>query len=183
MNAYVRLFASVVVALGCQGVQAALDLGEAAPKFTTQAALAGRVLNYSLAEQLAAGPVVVYFFPMSFSEGCSIEARQFAEAIDSFKAVGATVIGISRDDIESQKKFSMTECRGKFPVAADVDQSIMKSYDAVLASRPEFANRISYVVTPDGKVLYQYTSLNPAKHVQNTLTALKAWRQKFPSTN
>ena len=156
---------------------AALDIGDNAPKFTAQAALAGKVISYSLAEQLSAGAVVVYFFPMSFTEGCSLEARQFAEAIDSFKAAGASVIGVSRDDIESQKKFSATECRGKFPVASDADQKIMKSFDAVWPARPEYANRMSYVITPDGKVLYQFTSLNPAKHVENTLNAVTAWRK------
>ena len=97
--------------------------------------------------------------------------------MEGFKAAGATVIGVSRDDIETQKKFSSSVCQGKFPVAADADQSIMKSYDAVLASRPDYANRVSYVVTPDGKILYQYTSLNPAKHVANTLNAIQTWRK------
>ena len=139
--------------------------------------MAGQVVSFSLAEQLGRGPVVVYFFPASFSEGCSMEAHEFAEAIDGFKAAGATVIGVSRDDIETQKKFSASVCQGKFAVASDADQSIMKSYDAVLTSRPEYANRVSYVIAPDGRIIYQYTSLNPAKHVTNTLNAIKNWQK------
>ena len=72
-------------------------------------------------------------------------------------------------------KFSVSECRGKFAVAADQNQSIMKSYDAVLASKPEYADRVSYVIAPDGHVVYAYKSLNPEKHVENTLDALRTW--------
>lgn len=121
--------------------------------------------------------MVLNFFPLAFSEGCSIEAHNFAEAIEQYGALGATVIGVSRDDIETQKKFSVSECRGKFAVASDVDQSIMKSYDAVLFFRSDYANRVSFVISPAGKVIYQYNSLNPAKHVSNTLNALKSWRE------
>ena len=104
-----------------------------------------------------------------------MEAHDFAEALEDYKALGATVIGISRDDIETQKKFSVQECRGKFPVASDADQTIMKAYDAVLFFRSDYANRVSYVIAPNGKIIYQYSSLNPVKHVANTLTALKSW--------
>jgi peroxiredoxin len=82
---------------------------------------------------------------------------------------------VSRDDLDTQKKFSVQECRGKFPVASDADQSIMKAYDAVLHYRPDYANRVSYVIAPNGKIIYQYTSLNPMKHVSNTLAALRTW--------
>lgn len=157
--------------------QAALDIGESAPQFKAQVALAGNLMTYSLGEELAKGPVVLYFFPSSFSIGCSIEAHNFAEALDDYRSLGASVIGVSRDDLETQKKFSVQECRGKFPVAADEDQSIMKSYDAVLHFRPEYANRVSYVIAPNGKIIYQYTSLNPLKHVSNTLNALRSWQK------
>lgn len=156
---------------------AALDIGQTAPQFTVQVALAGNVSDYYLADELKKGPVVLYFFPMAFSGTCSIEAHNFAEAIGDFKKLGATVIGVSRDDIDTQKRFSVSECRGKFAVAADTDQKVMKAYDAVLAMRPDYANRVSYVIAPSGKIIYQYSSLNPAKHVQNTMNALKEWSQ------
>jgi hypothetical protein len=85
--------------------------------------------------------------------------------------------GRMRNDIEIRKRFSASECREQFPVAADPDQRTMKSYDAVLAIRSDYANRVSYVIEPGGKIVYQYTSLNPAKHVENTLNALKSWRK------
>ena len=157
--------------------RAALDIGERAPDFTTQAALAGSVYRYSLATSLQNGPVVVYFFPAAYSEGCSTEAHYFAEAIPQFKALGASVIGVSADDIETLSKFSTQACQSKFPVASDQSQSVMKSFDAVMQTRPEYANRISYVIAPDGRIIYEYMSLNPTKHVEKTLAALKAWSE------
>lgn len=154
---------------------AALDIGEAAPAFNAQAALGGTVYNFSLAESLKKGPVVLYFFPAAYSEGCSIEAHYFADATEEFNALGASVIGVSGDDIETLTKFSVQVCQSKFPVASDKTQAIMKSFDAVMQTRPEYANRISYVIAPNGTVVFQYMSLNPTKHVEKTLDALRSW--------
>lgn len=157
--------------------RAALEVGEKAPPFTATAAKAGKAFGFSLTETLAQGPVVLYFFPAAFSEGCSIEARQFAEAIDQFTALGATVLGVSGDDIETLSKFSVRECNGRFPVVSDDSKSIIKAFDAAMPTRPDFANRISYVIAPSGRVVYTYLSLNPNKHVEKTLGALRDWKK------
>jgi thioredoxin-dependent peroxiredoxin len=156
---------------------AALDVGDAAPNFTVPAALGGKVYSFKLSDSLAKGPVVLYFFPAAFSVGCSIEAHEFAESMAKFEALGATVIGVSSDDIDTLGKFSVQACQGRFPVASDSTQSVMKSYDAVMQTRPDYANRVSYVIAPNGKVLYNYQSLNPSRHVEKTLAALKDWSQ------
>jgi thioredoxin-dependent peroxiredoxin len=169
------VFACSFVLAFSSPARAALDIGERAPDFTTDAALGGSVYRYSLAESLKKGPVVLYFFPAAFSEGCSTEAHYFAEAVSEFKSFGATVVGVSADDIETLTKFSVQACQNKFPVAADQKQSVMKSFDAVMQTRPDYANRISYVIAPDGKIVYEYMSLNPTKHVEKTLQALKSW--------
>ena len=158
-------------------VRAGLDIGERAPDFTASAALGGSVYRYSLSESLKKGPVVLYFFPAAFSEGCSTEAHHFADAVGDFKSLGASVVGVSADDIETLTKFSVQACQNKFPVASDQSQSVMKSFDAVMQTRPEYANRISYVIAPDGKIVYEYMSLNPTKHVEKTLQALKSWSE------
>jgi len=155
---------------------AALDTGAAAPPFTAQASLGGKVFTFDLAAALKRGPVVLYFYPAAFTKGCTIEAHDFAAATDEYAKLGATVIGVSHDDIATLNKFSVSECRSKFPVAADTDLTVAKSYDAVLPAHPQYANRTSYVISPDGKILYSYTNLDPAKHVENTLAALRAWK-------
>lgn len=174
-----RLLASVLASL-CIALpaHAALDIGDAAPDFTTPAALAGKVYEYSLAESLKKGPVVLYFFPAAYSEGCSVEAHNFAEAIAEYEALGASVVGVSADDIDTLSKFSVQACQNRFPVAADQTQAVMKSFDAVMQTRPEYANRISYVIAPDGTIVYHYMSLNPTKHVEKTLAALRRWSER-----
>jgi peroxiredoxin Q/BCP len=154
---------------------AVLKPGAPAPDFKAQASLGGKVFTFSLAKALKNGPVVLYFYPAAFTTGCTIEAHEFADAVEAYHALGATVIGVSHDDIDTLNKFSVSECRSKFAVAADENQSIMKSYDAVLAIDPKYANRVSYVIAPGGRIVYEYTSLNPEKHVENTLDALRKW--------
>jgi peroxiredoxin len=159
---------------------AALDVGDTAPNFSVPAALGGKTFQYNLGESLAKGPVVLYFFPAAFSEGCSIEAHQFAEAMGRFEALGASVIGVSGDDLELIRRFSVQVCQGKFPVAADEKKSVIKAFDAAMQTRPEYANRVSYVIAPNGKVVYSYLSLNPNKHVEKTLDAVAQWVKDNP---
>jgi len=155
---------------------AALKVGDQAPDFTAQASLGGEVATFSLAENLKKGPVVLYFYPAAFTPGCTLEAHAFAAAMGQFRGLGAVVLGVSHDDLDKLNKFSVTECRSEFAVAADPDQSIMKAYDAILAAHPERANRTSYVIAPSGRILYTFTDLKPDLHVQNTLDALARWK-------
>jgi peroxiredoxin len=152
---------------------AALDIGDPVPQFTATAALGGKTFRYSLEEALAKGPVVVYFFPAADSNDCSIEAHAFAEAMDKFAALGASVIGVSADDIETLTKFSVKSCQSRFPVASDQSKTVIQGFDAVMQTRPDFANRLSYVITPNGNVAYYYQNLNPDKHVERMLNALR----------
>ena len=154
---------------------AELKPGDLAPDFTTQASLGGKVFSFSLADALKQGPVVLYFYPAAFTKGCTIEAHNFAEAVDKFKELHATVIGISTDNIDTLNRFSVSECRSKFAVAADPDARITKSYDSVLIWKSGWANRTSYVIAPDGKIIYAYTAMSPDKHVENTLEAVRNW--------
>ena len=156
---------------------AALQVGAKAPDFTAQASIGGKEFTFKLAETLKKGPVVLYFYPAAFTPGCTIEAHNFADATDDFAKLGATVIGVSHDDIATLDKFSTSECRSKFAVAADPDQSITKAYDSVLAKKPEYADRTSYVIAPDGKILLAYTDLKPDQHVALTLKAVQDWKE------
>lgn len=174
----IRPTPALALALACLAVPAfaALNVGDRAPEFKAQASLGGQVSTFSLSTALKRGPVVLYFYPAAFTPGCTVEAHDFAEAIDHYRALGATVIGISHDNIDQLNRFSLSECRGKFAVAADPDQHIMKAYDAVLAAKPQYANRTSYVIAPDGRILYAYTDFKPDHHVANTLAALRQWK-------
>jgi thioredoxin-dependent peroxiredoxin len=181
MRMRLPLLAAIVAICSTAPAWAALSTGSKAPGFTLQATQGGNVFTFSLADALKKGPVVLYFYPAAFTKGCTIEAHEFADASDQYKALGATVIGVSHDQLDTLQKFSVSDCRSKFPVAADTDQTVMKEYDAVLPQHPQYANRTSYVIAPDGTIIYTYTSLDPSQHVNNTLTALKAWEADHTS--
>jgi peroxiredoxin len=116
--------------------------------------------------------------PGDSAPGCNVEAHNFAEATDRYKVPGASVIGVSNDPIDTLQRFSVSECRGKFPVAADTDGAIMKAYDAVMPVFSGYASRTSYVIAPDGKIIYVHSSMSPDKHVENTLAAVKKWKDE-----
>ena len=163
---------------------AALKVDTKAPDFSAQAFLAGKPFTFKLADALKNGPVVVYFFPAAHTPGCNVEAHLFSEAIGEFKAQHATVIGVTAGNVDELADFSKeTEhCGGKFPVAADAGAKIAKHYDAVLAQKPEWSNRTSYVISPSGAIVHVYSDLNPNKHVKETLDAVKALPQKHGGT-
>jgi len=174
-----KLFAyALAAAMAATPALAALSVGTKAPDFTTQASLAGKEFTFSLADALKKGPVVLYFYPAAFTKGCTIEAHGFAEATPEFEAMGATVIGMSYDNIETLNKFSVSECQNKFAVGSDADQAIMKAYDSVLARKPELADRISYVIAPDGTITHVHAAMDPLGHITETLTAVKDWKAK-----
>jgi peroxiredoxin Q/BCP len=155
---------------------AALKLGAQAPDFTTQATIAGKPFTFHLADALRKGPVVLYFFPAAFTSGCTIEAHEFAEATAAFNALGATVVGVSKDPIDKLNKFSISECRNKFAVAS-ADGKLISAYKVTLPLMG-ISNRTSYVIAPDGRVLLAYSALRPEGHVSKTMDAVKAWRGK-----
>ncbi len=153
---------------------AALAIGAKAPTFATQASLGGKVFPFDLAGALAKGPVVLYFYPAAFTSGCTLEAHDFASHIDDYTKLGATVIGVSGDNIEKLNRFSVSECRSKFAVAADGDHKISHAYDATVGFGPvTYSARTSYVIAHDGTIAYAYNSMDPSKHVANTLAALQ----------
>jgi peroxiredoxin len=160
-------------ALAATPALAALKVGDKAPDFTAPATLGGKEFTFHLAEALKHGPVVVYFYPAAFTTGCTVEAHDFAAAMPQYQAMGASVIGVSADDIATLNRFSVSECQSKFPVAADGDRHIMKGYDAAMGFLTGVANRTSYVVSPDGRIAFAYNNFDPEGHVSKTLKAVK----------
>ena len=166
---------------------AALKVGDKAPDFTAPSFLAGKESSFHLADALKTGPVVVYFFPAAHTGGCNLEAHLFSEAIDKFKAQGATVIGVTAGHTSELAQFSSeTEyCSGKFAVASDEGAKIAKQYDSILTLKPDWADRISYVVAQDGKIASVHAAMNPDGHVEAMLaavTTLKATQGKTGKT-
>lgn len=167
--------AAVFAALLAAPASAELPVGAKAPLFATDAALAGKAFAFNLRAALAKGPVVLYFYPKAFTKGCTLEARQFAEASDEFAAAGATVIGMSADDIETLKRFSKEECRDKFAVGAATPK-IIEAYDAALVRDGKdtgLTERTSYVIDQSGRIVFVHSDLDYRNHVRLTLAAVK----------
>ncbi|HEX4377395.1 MAG TPA: peroxiredoxin [Steroidobacteraceae bacterium] len=168
---------------------AALQAGTPAPLFTAQASLNGKSFSYSLKDALKKGTVVVYFYPSAYTQGCDLQAHTFATRIEDFTAAGATVVGVSLDSIDRLNEFSADPdfCAGKFPTASDATGSIAKSFDlAVHDARPDvkdvhgkpldhgFAERTTFIITPNGKVHETIGGVSPTENVQHSLETIQA---------
>jgi thioredoxin-dependent peroxiredoxin len=171
----IALASVIALVLSPAMAAAALPVGAEAPDFTTRGALAGKPFKLHLEEQLKHGPVVLYFFPKAFTEGCTLEAHAFSEASDDFRAAGARVIGMSADDYETLAKFSVEACRNAFPVAT-ASPATIEAYDVALAQKPELTDRTSYVIAPDGRIVFAYSAMDWRDHVKNTLAAVQEWK-------
>ncbi len=158
-------------------VPASADLpeGAKAPLFSTQAALAGKEYGFNLRSALAKGPVVLYFYPKAFIKGCTLEANAFAEAMPEFKALGASVVGMSNDDIETLKRFSVEECRDAFAVGV-ASRKIIDAYDVALVRDGKdtgVTSRTSYVISQSGEIVMVHSDMDYRDHVRMTLQAVR----------
>lgn len=168
--------------------QAALEAGDAAPNFEAKASLDGKAFDYSLREALDEGVVVVYFYPSAYTKGCNIQAHEFAVHMDEFNAAGATVIGVSLDSIERLNDFSADPeyCAGKLAVASDPTGEIARSYELNVRDAREgkkdtrgveidhgFAERMTFIVMPDGVIAETIGGVSPFENVQKSLEAVQ----------
>ena len=168
-----RLAVSILLLSLSQPTGAALPIGAAAPDFTTTGALAGKAFKLHLKDQLRHGPLVLYFYPKAFTQGCTLEAKAFADAMPEFRKAGARVVGMSADDLDTLKRFSTEACRSAFPVAT-ASAATIKAYDVVLKQKPELTDRTSYVIDRKGKIVMVHSDLAWKDHVSKTLAAVKA---------
>lgn len=159
---------------------AALAPGAKAPDFVAKGAIAGKPFTLHLRSQLRNGPVVLYFFPAAFTGGCNAEAHAFAEAMPAFQKAGATVIGMSADDVPTLQRFSAEKCAGKFAVAS-AGPRVIAGYDVALGRQVQgraVTSRTSYVIARDGRVAFVHAGNDPAAHVTQTLAAAQKLAQK-----
>jgi thioredoxin-dependent peroxiredoxin len=170
------LIGSLLAAAAVSPAAAALPEGSRAPDFTTSGAVGGKAFKLHLADQLRKGPVVLYFFPKAFTQGCTLEAHAFSEATKDFKKAGARVIGMSADDLPTLQKFSVEACRSAFPVAM-ATPDVIKAYDVSLKQKPGLTDRTSYVIGRDGKIVFVHSDLNWSEHVSRTLAAVQSLKR------
>ena len=182
------LCAGLAAALLVAPAFAALKEGDTAPAFEAPASLAGKTFGFSLRDALKKGPVVVYFYPSAYTGGCNVQAHTFAVNHDKFAAAGASIVGVSLDSIARLNEFSADPeyCAGKIAVASDVDGKIARAYDLnvsdAVAGRKDtrgadidhgYAERTTFIVTPDGKIAATVGGLAPEVNVERALQAVQ----------
>lgn len=166
----------------------ALSKGSSAPMFSARASLAGKEFDFVLKKALEKGPVVLYFYPAAYTGGCDLEAHTFAEYKDKFTAAGATIIGVSADDIQRLNSFSSNPdyCAGKFPVASDPGGKIAARYGLKLTPPQPgvkdvtgtqvthgFIPRTTFVINKNDQIVAVFSSktdhISPDEHVKKSL--------------
>jgi len=159
---------------------AELAVGAKAPPLIARGALGGKLFMVNLAQSLKKGPVVLYFYPKAFTQGCTLEAHAFAEATADFRAAGANVIGLSNDDFPTLQRFSTEACRDKFAVATATPE-VVKAYDVDLVREGKstgLTTRTSYVIGQDGRIKLVHSDMDYKDHVRTTLAAVQAMKAK-----
>lgn len=175
---------------------AALKVGDMAPDFSATASLGGKDFTFKLADALKKGPTVVYFYPSAYTQGCDLEAHTFAESKEKFDAAGASIIGVSGDNLERLNQFAADPnfCAGKFPIASDESLAIAGSYKLSTTTREgakdvrgveighAFIERVTYVIGKDHKIVAVMSSnddkLTPDQHVDKSLEIVQKLASK-----
>lgn len=118
------------------------------------------------------GWLAVYFYPKDDTPGCTTEACNFRDNIYAFQAIGANVIGISVDDVDSHKEFS-DKYKLPFTILADTDGSTAKAYGVLRDYKMmKIASRQSFLVDPEGNIAKHYEDVDPDEHTGEVLEDL-----------
>ena len=127
-------------------------VGDEAPGFTLPGT-GGR--DYTLADERG-NVVVLVFYPGDFTPVCTMQLRSYSNDVGAFEARGATVWGISPQDVESHERFSASEGGFRFPLLADVDKEVGRAYE--ILGPVGFYRRSVFVIDRTGVVRYAHRS-------------------------
>lgn len=163
-----------------------------AQSFIAAASFNGEAVQFDLDEALSRGSVVLYFFPAAYTRGCDLQAREFAQNVDRFAALGARIVGVSADGLDKLNEFSADPeyCAGKFPIVSDPEGRVAELFGLSLRSVPADAvdgrgqplaaavlPRTSFVIDQDGRILARLSSeedgLSPQAHIHQALRELE----------
>ena len=117
--------------------------------------------------------VALYFYPKADTPGCTTESCAFRDDIFKFKKMGVKVVGVSLDDVESQKAFA-EKYHLPFPLLSDAKQEMAKAY-GVFKNRGvmKYAKRETFILNPEGKIAKHYAKVDPDKHSAQVLSDVK----------
>ena len=148
--------------------EAALAEGSAAPDFTLKDSYGNDV---SLASLLSKGPVVLYCYPKDSTPGCTREACAYRDRSGELATLGATIVGVSMDSVESHAKFRDAH-KLTFPLLADVGGAVSRSYGAA-GSKAKWSSRWTFVIDRQGRIAKAMPDVDPVAHIDEVLAVLK----------
>jgi len=155
-----------------------LCVGDVAPNFSLPSQLGGSV---QLRNLLEVGEVVLYFYPKDNTPGCTAEAKAFRDSYETFKELGANVVGISSDSVDSHVDFA-SRCELPFTLLSDAGGAVRKLY-GVPSTLGVLPGRVTYVIDSQGVIRYIFNSqLNSAKHVREAIKVLQSIREARQTT-
>jgi len=126
----------------------------------------------SLSELAGGGPLVVFFYPKAFTAGCTAQACHFRDLGAEFSELGASRVGVSRDDTATQARF-VTEHEFDYPLIADRDGSVSRAFGAKRVG-PIPSRRQTYVLDADLRVLEVISDeLRMDRHADDALEVLR----------
>lgn len=165
-----KLLGGVLIALALSAATAAqFDVGEPAPGFRLQ----DQNGDWHSLDQYRGRWVVLYFYPKDDTPGCTKEACAFRDNIFAFEDVGAVILGVSLDDVESHKAFA-EKYSLPFSLLSDADAKTATDYGVLkklVAFR--YASRESFIIDPDGNVAKHYAKVDAEKHSKRVLADLE----------
>lgn len=121
--------------------------------------------------------VVLYFYPRDFTSGCTLEARRFQQDLPEYQSRNAQILGVSVDDVDSHAEFCDSEGL-KFPLLADTDGSLSKTYGSWLSG---MSLRHTYLIDPEGILRASFLGVRPSIHSQEVLARLDELTDELPS--
>ena len=173
MKSAIAAASAVLSLFSASPATAALAVGDPAPDFSARGAQGNTIMTIVLSELLKQGPVVLYFIPSAFT-GSAAESHEFADNIDKFRAAGASVIGMSRDSVDTLARFSAEECASKFPMAS-ATESIVNGFD--VNDGAMFNTRTTYVIAPSGKIAFVHDEDDDDGHVKRALAFVQGMKK------
>ncbi|MFI5180106.1 MAG: peroxiredoxin [Thermoanaerobaculia bacterium] len=142
--------------------------GDKAPVFS----LASQEGSTVTLEQLRGKWVVLYFYPKDFTSGCTLEAHNFQRDLAKYEKIGAVILGVSLDSVDSHKGFCAKEGLN-FKLLSDPEAAVAKSYGSIMKyQEKEYAARNTFVIGPDGVIRKVFLKVNPSVHSDEVLAAL-----------
>jgi peroxiredoxin Q/BCP len=152
-------------------------VGDTAPDFTLPSQRGGEVRLSSL---LGGHGIVLYFYPKDNTPGCTAEAKAFRDRYDVFRKMGAEVIGISSDSVDTHADFA-ARCELPFTLLSDPGGKVRKLY-GVPSTMGLLPGRVTYIIDGGGVVRHIFNSqFNVAKHVDEAINVLKSIRAEGQS--